>query len=306
MIIQSQIDNTPLPGRGHKVPSMDIGSGAQNGFMPRLGGVSNGKVYSEYVSAAPHIRNRIIAIPLSTPGFFSMVAQGADLRKLKKWWCDIMSVHCKSITGLQGKISLETAEVQLGPSGSLFLESGTKVTMERSQIVNAYDERLNKPFTDFFDWLVTSVEGHQHTQTPIIASIPEVRALMKDRPWSPDLKTGTILYVELDLMNVNVIDAWLAGNIAPKNGGDHEGGMDITASREAVTFDVPVTCLVETGDYINQYAQHVVDRMAVFTRNPTTDMKIFVNRDEANDTLTNPEGAGYNEDAGLTSPIEQG
>lgn len=289
-------------------PYMTLTYGAQNGFMPRLGGIEGGKTFQEWVSSAPHVTNQVIAIPLYAPKLFDklgeigLVSQDT-VRGLKKIWADVFSVHCKSISGLNSTLNMETAEIQMGPSNSLFLEEDTKVTRERSSITYGFDDRIGKSIGKFLEFMILNTAGHEHTQSPIISHFRKFRENMKEEAWTPDFKSGTILYVELDPINTHVQDAWLAGNLRNKRAYTREGKRDITAGRELLQYDVEMTSFVEVGDYINVYAQHIVDRMKIFDKNPETDMKVWVNNDEANAMMTQPGGTGFNVDAGLTDNI---
>lgn len=306
MVIEEQVIDKDFLGQTDAAPHLSLMYGAQNGYVPRLGGKDHGKTFAEWVSATPHVANQIIAIPLYAPGFFNVVAGPQQARELQKIWADVFSVHCKTITGLNSTLTTETAETQMGPSGSMFLEEDTKVTRERSQLSYGFDERLGRSIGNFLDFLIRNTAGHEHTQTPLIASNPKFRKYMKGRAWTSDMKSGVILYAEMDVINVNVIKAWLAGNVRNKKGGTIEGKYDISAGRELVTYDVDMMAFVESGEYIRRYAQHIVDRMNVFLTNPETDLPIFMNKDDANNMMNNPDGTGFNGDAGMSGKIDIG
>ena len=283
----------------HKTPRASLLYGQQNGYMPRLGGKTGADTYAEWVSNTPHMANQIIAIPLYAPGVLDMVTSESPVKlQLKKIWGDVFSVHCKTIGGLTGKLTMEKAEVQLDRSGSIFIEDDTKVTRERPSISYGYDERLGRSIGKFMDFMIENTAGHAATQIPAIASNSSFRAKMKGRPWSLDMKAGTVLYVEMDVINVNVVTAWLGSNIRNTEGGPRDGKFDIAGGRELVSFDIPVTSLVEMGDHIDVYAQTIVDNMGIFSKHPESSAVIWPDVNASKEMLESVGGTGFNSDAG--------
>lgn len=281
MVIDKQFSKTSYDGTAHIATYSSLALGAQNGYVPKLGGTDGNKKFSEWVSAAPKMEKQIYAIPLYAPGFLDIVASGSTALELKKIWADIFSVHPKTITGLTSQIKMETADIQIGKSGALFLEDDIRVTQERSTLSYGYDERMGDSIGKFMDFCIRYTAGNENTQVPQITQVPGFAEKLKAGSWSLDMKAGTVLYVIMDPLNVKVEHAWLVGNVRNKEGGKWEGKFDIASGSTLKQLEVPCTSMAESGEYINAYAQEVVDKMGIFNVDPTVDMDVWANADEA-------------------------
>ena len=249
-------------------PKASLLYGAQNGFVPILGGKALDKetIIEEYASASAYVTSDLIVIPLSTPAYFKEFGKEQE-RYLRRVWIEIMSTLPTSIEGLTSTLTVENDTVAYGASGSLNMKEHTRVTKAESNIVNNYVERQGLAINEFLEFLIRYGVGNEYTQAPQIASVQGVRAKFKGKTRLQSYYTGSAIYAELDKMNVNVTKAFYAVAMRPQTGGEITAKRDQANAKEVTRYSVPIDAMVDSNDAIKAFAQMLVDKMSIFNVN---------------------------------------
>ena len=306
MLLTAQTSNKGSAGNVSG-PSASLLYGAQNGYTPKIGGVSiDGRIFEEWASNSGLVRTNVIAIPYSTPGFFKEFGP-VRARELRKVWINIMSTLPTKISGFNATLTVENDEHQVGASGGLFMQEHTKVSRERSQIVNDYIEREGQPINEFLEFLIRYGIGDEYTQTPAVSTLEGVRAKFKGKVRLQSYYTGSVLYAELDRMNANVVNAYLLVGGRPETAGEIISERDLTAAKEIVRYSVNINGMVDTNNPIKAHAQTVIDNMTIFSTNPERDYVSPINKTDLDLHLVDTNGTdgssvGFNNGPITTSP----
>jgi len=294
MRIEQQVSGLDFLNRPTNRPMIDLSYGGQQGYMPQLAGIDGDVTFDEWISNAAYVQNQTIPIVLRTPEFFNLLDPVLG-KRLRKYYIDLFTVHPMTIQGIDATVTLETDEHNIGAGGQ-FQEEFVKATRGRGTPTFEFQEKLGKPVNRFLDFLIRYCVMDPDTQSALLGTVPEIRKNFKGNLATPDYNTGTILFVELDSLNINVIDAFLYTNFAPKTAGEVTAKKDLTASKELKRYSVECTGICETNDSVRDYAQSIVDNMTIFTKNPDT-APIFVNHTDAMQTLSDSDNAGFNREA---------
>jgi len=276
MLLKAQTPKVTLTGKASDFSTINLSYGAQQGFIPKLMGYDKDEdvVFDEWASNAAYVRNNVICIPLSAPGFLDRISEDVKVaRRLKRMYADLFSVHPLTIDGLDSTITLEVASHKVGANEEQ--QEFVKNTRAKSVPVFTFQEKLGKPIQKFLDFLISYGIMDADTQSALVASIGEnqedkdkQRRSFRGNEYTPDFKTGSMIFIELDFLNVNVVDAWYLVNMAPLSSGERKGKRDLSASKELVQYSITMTGMQMVGEPIIKFAQNLIDNMNVFTRIP--------------------------------------
>lgn len=279
MRIVEAIDKRTYTGEKSS-PMLDPLKAGQDGFMPEYAAVINGNNYEQWINNAAYVSRNVVPIVIRTPEAFNIIGNKVLAKRLKEVWVAMMTYTPLTIDGLNATVTLETVEHRLGASGEM-QEEFVKAARARSELTKTYNEKLGKPFNRFLDFLIRYMIMDPDTQSPLITTLElEAGKLEKGEIYTPDYWTGTMLYIEPDLINKNVVEAYLRTNIAPTSAGEVTSKRDLSTGGEMKEYSITFTGITLSNERVRTYAQQVLDRMSVFDLSPDK-APLFINAAEA-------------------------
>lgn len=271
-------------------PMLNLLHGGQQGFMPKLASDTAKGRFDEWINNAAYVSRNLIPIVIKTPKIYDILADATLGKRLRNIHIGLMTYIPLTIDGLKATVSLETSEHRIGASGQNQQEEVTKSNRERSTITYTYNEKLGKPINAFFDFLIRYGIADPDTQSPLITTLPITdNTLVKGELYTPDYYSTTILYIEPDLINKNVVEAYLAVNVYPKSAGEISSKRDIGSAGELKEYSIEFASIVNTSPAVSAYAQSVLDRLTIINSSPDT-APIAVNDDDARLAFENANG----------------
>lgn len=295
MLITESVTTTDLQNGKSDYQQVDLRYGAQDGYLPKL---ANEEGYEEWLNHAAYLRNDLIPIPIRVPAFFGLIGDNDIKKKLTELWVEIFTVHAKSITGFDRTLTIETADNDFG-TGNNTQQEFVKATRARSSITYAFTEKLGKPIQEFLEFLIEYGVRDSETKSALVGTIESARKALKGKIYLPHYFTGTILYAELDLVNVNVTQAWLTANIAPLTAGADTAQRNLQEAATIATYEVPITGITICTKGTRRLAQAFIDNSTIFTNLPE-DAPIFAHSDDYN--LVNQGNGGFNQNPVKVTP----
>jgi len=272
---------------GHS-PALNLKYGGQNGYMSKIGRVgADGKTYEEWISNQSYVQRNIIPIVIRAPKFFNFMPEP------KKWidtYKALIELHPTSITGLQSGLTVAVDEHAVGGAGEM-QEEITNVTRAKSAISMTYKEKAGKAITKFLDTLIRFGMMDPDTKKPLvanlIANISDVGGM-----YTPDFYSGTVLFIEPDVTQKVVVDAWLTTNMFPKTNGERTGKRDIHSAGESPELTIDWGGITMNNDAVLTMADTILAGLTVLNTSPDVD------RVPGNDTIVSnvsTSKVGYNE-----------
>lgn len=253
-------------------PVFNLGYGGQNGHMYRLGLIGpDGKPYDEWIFNQAYVKRNVIPIVLQYPKFF-------DFMPYPDLWIQaykaLMEVHPKSIDGLNSTLSVETDSHPVGGSGEI-QEEVTNVTRAPSTPTFVWQEKANRSIQRFLETYIKVAMMDPVTKTANIHaylnSIDDVGGI-----YTPDFYTGTMLFIEPDVTNKVVTNAWLCCNMFPKSSGDNTGKRDVHSANELVEHSIEFSSLGTPEEPVLVLAQSVLDNLGILNKTPDINLVLPV------------------------------
>ena len=247
-----------------KSAALDLSFGGQNGHTHRIGkvgpdGVTN---YSEWISNQAHVQQNIIPVVLDYPRGLDLMPQ-AD-----KWIAQynaLMTLHPLTITGLQSGLTAEFDEHAIGAAGEM-QEELTKVSRARSSVSMTYKEKNGKAIQKYIDMIMRYLYSDPDVEKPLITNIPGAMAKIgtdtvtggTSNIYTADFYTGTNLYIEPDVTQHHVVDAWLTTNVMFKGNGDRTGERDTHGPRKTIDLSIELTGITMSNQSVRSLAATVL------------------------------------------------
>ena len=278
-------------------PVINIEDGNFEGYLPELAKVVNGQNYESWINGAAYLSRQIIPVVIRTPKAFDILAEKDLGDRLKKIWINMVTTAPLTITGFNRTLTAETTEHRIGAAGEMFDEF-TKVTRARTVVTTTYNERMAKPYNKFLDFIIRYLILDPDTQSPLITTLQLVDgALDKGELYTNDYFTGTIMGIEADVINKNVVETYIVANFAPKSAGESTARRDLGGSAEMAEYSIEWTGITTSGESARVYGQTTLDRMTIFKTSPDT-APLFINATEAR-VANEKSDTGFNK-----APIE--
>ncbi len=278
------------------IPMVNIQKGGQHGVLPAIGGVNEkGEIISEWMNSARYKKGSLIPIVLATPRGFDLLGNSKNWKLAIK---AMIEVHAKSITGLDSSLTVATAETQMGLSGAMFKEI-TNVTRASSSVTINLEEKLGKPFTNLLDIWVRYLMKDPDLKVPLVTRVASGEDLPK--LWSTDYFTMSVMFIEPDILNRTVVNAWLVQNLFPTT------VPEITGEKfEKATDTAFVDLAVEMGGFaihstnrrVKKFADTILANLELYNLNPED---ILIGIDKAEPELTSSEKLSVNVDGTATA-----
>lgn len=248
-------------------PVSDISKGGQNGHMARIGKVEDGKYFDEWISNQAYVRRNIIPIVLSYPKFFDFMPE-------KEKWIEaykaLIELHPLAIDGLTSGLTVEFDEHAIGGAGEM-QEEVTNVTRARSTLSFTFKEKQGKAITKFLDEVIRYGYMDPDTKKPLVAN------LIKDTSafggiYSADFTSGTVIFIEPDILQKKVVDAWLCTNMMFKSNGERLGKRDVRAAGEAPELSIESTSITLNNKAVITLGQSLLEKLTVLSKIPDQDL----------------------------------
>jgi len=269
-------------------PTANLVDGGQQGYMPKIGTIAaDGKVYDEWISNASYVSNNVIPIVLRTPGFFQYMQ---DTAKWIATYKALIELHPLTITGLTSGLTVEFDETPIGGGGEQ-QESITDVKRARSSLATTYKEKANKAITKFFDILIRYGMMDPDTKKPLVSNL--IKNMDTIGIYTPDFYTGTVLFIEPDITQKVVVDAWLRVNMMPKSNGERTGQRNMNSAGEGKELSIDWTGITMNNENVLDLGQTTLSALSVLNKIPDTDM-IVPNKDGADANVTASK-VGFND-----------
>lgn len=236
-------------------PTVDLSYGGQNGHTAAIGRIANGKNYSEWISNQAHVQQNIIPVVLDYP-------RGIDFLPNKQKWIDqynaLMTVHPLTIEGLSSGLTNEFEQHAIGAAGEQQDEL-TKVSRAVSNVTMSYKEKNGKAIQKFVDYIIRYLYSDPDVEKPLVSNLPGFNP--DSGLYTADYMSGTTLYIEPDVTQTHVVDAWLCTNQMFKGNGDRTGSRDIHSARKTIDLSLELTGITMANDNVRTLASTVLTNL---------------------------------------------
>lgn len=251
----------------------DLSFGGQGGIAPNIGTVgADGKNADIWISNQAYVKRNIIPVVLKYPKFFDYMGDSKD--KLIASYKALIELHPLTIDGLTSGLTVEFDEHAVGGSGEM-QEEITNVTRARSTPSFTYKEKAGKSIQKFVDFIIRYGYMDPDTKQPLVAAtLPDAA---KKGIYSPDFYTGSVLFIEPDILQHNAIDAWLSVNMMFKGNGDRTGKRDIHSPGEAPELTLESTAITLNNDVVIKLADKTLKAMTTIGFNPNEQTVLPIN-----------------------------
>jgi len=293
MRISGYKDNTGFDGKNTS-PRLNIQEAGYDGFLPNITKLVNNESVDMWIQNSAYISRNLIPVIVRTPKMFDVLVDNKLGDRLRNVYIAMMTHLPITIDGFKATVTLETAEHRVGAAGEMH-EEFVKSTRERTTITKTYNEKLGKPINRFWDFIIRYGIMDPDTQSALITTLNiKPNTLEKGGLLTADYYTGTILYIEPDMINKNVVEAYLCQNVAPKTAGEISSKRDLGASGELREYSIEFTSITTSNESVRAGAQAILDKMTIFNRNPDSEV-VGINEKELKDSLATQ--FSFNEEA---------
>ena len=102
--------------------------------------------------------------------------------------------------------------------------------------------------------------------------------------YSADYYTGTVIFIEPDITQKVVVDAWLSTNMFFKSNGDRTGKRDIHSANEVPEYSIESACITMNNEAVFVLADKIL--LSLTTVNKLPDTGIVVPTGDVDASLT--------------------
>lgn len=267
-------------------PRLRIEDAGYDGFLPNINKILDGKNVEIWIQNSSYISRNLYPVVIRTPGIFDVLTDDKLGNKLRNLYVALMTHLPLTIDGFKATVTLETIENRIGAGGE-FHEEFNKSTRERTTITKTYVEKLGKVINRFWDFMIRYGIMDPDTQSALITTLDiKPGHLDKGELFTANYYTGTMLYIEPDMINKNVVEAFLCQNVAPKSAGEITGKRDLSTGGESKEYSIEFTSITTSNESVRAGAQSILDKMTIFNRNPDSE-PIGINDEELRTSLDN-------------------
>lgn len=248
-------------------PTLDLGYGGQQGYMPRLGTTGpDGKVYEEWINNTLYIRQNVIPIVLRYPKFM-------DLMQDSKLWIRaykaMIEEHPTEISGLSSGLTVDTDSSPIGGAGEE-QEQPTNTKREKSNISITIPDKAGKSVMKFFDMYIRYGIQDPDVKKPLVSQFIDTEKQIG--LYTPEWYTGMVIFIEPDITQQIVLDAWLAFNFFPKSNGSREGSRNVTDGGQRNDISLEFSSIVMNNQAAINLGQSLLKKLTVLKQIPDTHM----------------------------------
>lgn len=266
---------------GH-APALNLAYGGQNGPMAKIGMVgTDGNNYGEWISNQAYVRRNIIPIVISYPKFFDLMPDASKWIDAYKAMIELLPL---SIDGLSSGLTVETDEHPVGGAGEM-QEEITNVTRARSTLNFTYKDKAGKAIQRFLDLIIRYGYMDPDVKKPLVTQyITDITTI--GGMYSADYYTGTVLFIEPDITEKVVVDAWLSTNMFFKSNGDRTGKRDIHSANEVPEYSIESSCITMNNESVFTLADTILASLTVLNKIPDTGIIVSSNAIDSNLTAS--------------------
>lgn len=252
---------------GHN-PALDLTKGGQNGYMAQIGVKgADGKYYDAWISNQAYIKKNIIPVVLSYPKFFDFLT---DKDKFIAAYKALIELHPLTIDGLTSGLTVEVDEHAVGGGGEM-QEEITNVTRARSTLSFTFKEKAGKSIQKFLDFMIRYGYLDPDVKKPLVAQFIDDMSKVGGA-YTPDYYTGTVIFIEPDVLHKEVVDAWLCTNMFFKSNGERTGKRDIHSAGEAPELTIESSAITMNNEAVLALATDILSKLSIINDVPDTDM----------------------------------
>lgn len=250
---------------------MNIAHKGFEGILPAIGGVIDGTTYEAHLANALYVSQSVIPKVISTPRFMEYMPNPEAWRAI---WVSIIEEHAKSITGFNSTMTAETDELEIGMTGEM--QSAHKATKKARTVLNfEIPEKMHKAVSKFLGLCLIYGQGDYITGKPLasnfITSLDDIGG-----GWTPDMYSGSVMFIEPDPTRLEVVDAWLSVQFYFKGTGDRTAKKNLSAGGETVTLNIETAGITMSTDKVFEFARTLLPNIANIRALPDTDMSLPV------------------------------
>ena len=290
-----EAENSGLDTTKYGTPASNLLKGGQWGYLPMLGGKDGDNVKHSWMADQAYIRRDVIPIVLQVPKGFELLPNSNYFIKA---CIALFEKHARTIDGLDSSLTVNTGEHELGLEGGKYQEP-TNVTVAESNVSISLTEKYGQAVKNLLDVWVRYLIMDPQTKSPLISrylKAGEKGALningvnLNNNVWSTEYYTMTVLFIEPDILNARVVNAWLVSNMFPKSVPNITGKKDKKADKEVEELSIEFGgfALHSRNSHVRKLAQDILDKLKLYE---LTNDNILPMTDKV-DSKLEPAGAG--------------
>lgn len=215
---------------------------------------------TQWLNNQAYVSKQVFAIVMEAPGFFVHMPNSGK-------WVEILraffETHVRTIEGLHSGIEYEFEEHPVGGAGEVQHEITNARRAPSAPVITVVD-KVGLPFQNFLRSWGQYGMMDPDTKYALATSLGNVSRV----PWTSDMYSATVLFIEPDAAHKRVVKAWLCTNMMPRNNGEEDGRRDLTAGGELLTLSIEFTALTQTGIGVRTLAQDLLDKLNRSNANP--------------------------------------
>jgi len=263
-------DNLTLALEG--TPTANLLRGGQWGHLPIIGTTDPKGNKHAWMADQAYIRRDIIPVVLQVPKGFDLLPQGDYF---KKACVALFEKHARTIEGLDSSLTVNVGEHELGLEGAKYQEP-VNVTVAESNVSISLTEKYGQAVKNFLDVWIRYLIMDPQTKSPLIAQYLNQDKNSKEltvngyklnnNVWSTEYYTMTILFIEPDILNARVVNAWLVSNMFPRTVPNIIGKRDKKADKEIEELSIEFGgfALHSRNSHVRKLAQQILDSLKLY------------------------------------------
>jgi hypothetical protein len=229
--------------------SVNLEFGGMHGYLPHM---------HEWQSNQAYVKRNLIPIVLSYPLFFDYMPNPTRWKKAYK---ALIELHPLTIEGFNSGLTVETDEHPIG-AGTEMQEEIIDVKRERSTPSFTYKEKAGRAIQKFLDSVIRYGYMDPDVKSPLVTKIGgDDTIFKKNLIYSPKFYTGSAIFIEPDITQKSVVDAWLCVNMFFKGTGDRTGKRDISSGGEMLDLSIEMSAITLNNYPVLNMAQGLLDKL---------------------------------------------
>ena len=264
--------NDKLDASLYGTPTSNLLKGGQWGYVPIIGTKDNKHAW---MADQAYIRRDVIPVVLQAPKGFELLPNGDYF---KKACVALFEKHARTIEGLDSSLTVNVGEHELGLEGGKYQEP-VNVTVAESNVSISLTEKYGQAVKNFLDVWIRYLIMDPQTKSPLIAQyltngngqgsneIYINGTAINNNVWSTEYYTMTVLFIEPDILNARVVNAWLVSNMFPRSVPNIIGKRDKKADKEIeeITIEFGGFALHSRNTHVRKLAQDILDTLKLYT-----------------------------------------
>ena len=277
-----------LDNAKYGTPSANLLQGGQWSHLPMIG--DNDHKHA-WMADQAYIRRDIIPVVLQAPKGFEYLPNGEFYVKA---CVALFEKHARTIEGLDSSLTVNVGEHELGLEGAKYQEP-VNVTVAESNVSISLTEKYGQAVKNFLDVWVRYLIMDPQTKSPLISQYLRAKKanssqsqdgagtetntdgkgnkptlangmVLDNNVWSTENYTMTVLFIEPDILNNRVVNAWLVSNMFPKSVPNIIGKKDKKADKEVeeLTIEFGGFALHSRNQHVRKMAQDMLDSLALY------------------------------------------